>query len=36
MPCHSEWSWVFGPPMEMKVAVILSEATDLQFRPEAN
>jgi len=24
------------PPVEMKVAVILSEAKDLQFRSEAN
>jgi hypothetical protein len=34
--CHSECSWACGPPMEMKVAVILSEAKDLQFRSEAN
>ena len=32
----SEWSWAYGPPIEMKVAVILSEAKDLQFRPKAN
>jgi hypothetical protein len=34
--CHSEWSWACGPPKGMKVAVILSEAKDLQFRTEAN
>jgi hypothetical protein len=30
--CHPEWAWVLDPPKEMKVAVILSEAKDLQFR----
>ena len=32
--CHTEWAWASGPPVEMKVAVILSEAKDLQFRGE--
>ena len=31
-----EFTWACGPPMEMKVAVILSEAKDLQFQSEAN
>ena len=34
--CHSECSWACGPPKGMKVAVILSEAKDVQFRTEAN
>ena len=34
--CQSECPWASGAPMEMKVAVILSEAKDLQFRSEAN
>ncbi len=33
---HSECTWTCGPPMEMKVVVILSEPKDLQFRSEAN
>jgi hypothetical protein len=32
----SEGSWALGPPMGMKVPVILSEAKDLQFRSEMN
>jgi len=32
----SERSCACGPPKEMKVAVILSEAKDLQVRTEAN
>jgi hypothetical protein len=34
--CHPEWSRARGPSIETKVAVILSEAKDLQFRYEAN
>ena len=36
MKCHSQFTWTCSPPMEMKVAVILSEAKDLQFRSEVN
>jgi hypothetical protein len=34
--CHPERSGACCPPKVMKVAVILSEAEDLQFRGEAN
>jgi len=34
--CHSERTRTCGPLIVTKVAVILSEAKDLQFRSEAN
>jgi hypothetical protein len=34
--CYSERPCACGAPTETKVAVILSEAKDLQFRSEAN
>ena len=34
--CHSESTWTCGASNDMKVAVILSDAKDLQFRSDAN